>query len=165
MTIGTGGVDVVGELDQVDSQTLRKGMATQLTDDTNGGQWKGAVTSIGSVTADSSSVPQASVTIVPDAGSPIPLSEVGQNIRVTVTAATTNGPVLVVPVAAVFAKADGLSYVTVVTARHSEVVAVTVGLDEGGDLQVTVPTGTLHAGDQVVVGSSYPGPGPNHAAS
>jgi hypothetical protein len=157
MTLGSGGVLVTGEVDQADTSTLRVGMAASLNDDTTGGHWSGTLSALGSVQADSNGVPQAAVTVSPVQSTPIPLSEIGQNIRVRVTAASTSGPVLTVPISAVYSRTDGRSYVT--EARGSArtlSVAVSVGLDESGIVQVTPvgAPGALKPGNRVIVGAS-----------
>lgn len=77
----------------------------------------------------------------------------GQDVRVTVVAATTKVPVLTVPLAAVSAGADGRTTVTVVGADGAQrQVEVRPGASGDGYVQVT-PTGrALRAGDEVLVG-------------
>jgi hypothetical protein len=77
----------------------------------------------------------------------------GQDIRVTVVAATTRVAVLTVPLTAVSAGADGSTTVTVVepdgTRRRVE---VRPGATGDGSVQVSPTGGTLRPGDQVLVG-------------
>jgi peptidoglycan hydrolase-like protein with peptidoglycan-binding domain len=77
----------------------------------------------------------------------------GQDIRVTVVAATTRVPVLTVPLTAVSAGADGSTTVTVV--RPDGVrrrVEVRPGATGDGYVQVSPTGGALRPGDQVLVG-------------
>jgi multidrug efflux pump subunit AcrA (membrane-fusion protein) len=153
MTLGTGGISVSGPVNQTDARTLRSGMAATLNDDSTGGQWSGAIASIGSAVVDSNGVPQQLISVAPGKTSPVPVNEIGQNIRVTVAAASTLGPVLVAPISAVFARADGRSFVTLVKSGRQIQVSVRVGLDQGGNVQITAAHGDLQPGDNVVVGS------------
>ena len=78
----------------------------------------------------------------------------GLDVRLTVTAAQTDGNVLVVPVSAVSAAADGDTTVTVQDAT-GRLRRVGVQAGESGDGFVAVSpveAGTLKAGDRVVVG-------------
>jgi hypothetical protein len=61
-----------------------------------------------------------------------------------------------VPEAAVFAAADGQTYVSKVSGGHTVRVPVRIGMSGSGLLQVT-PTipGALAAGDQVVTGQNF----------
>jgi multidrug efflux pump subunit AcrA (membrane-fusion protein) len=77
------------------------------------------------------------------------------NLRVTITAAATDGEVLVVPLAAVSSAADGSTRVSILgSANGSPVeVAVTAGLSADGFVAIEpVEPGSLAAGDLVVVG-------------
>ena len=72
------------------------------------------------------------------AGRPLPLSDVGQDVSLTIAAAHSSGAVLAVPEAAVFAGADGGTYVSVVSGSGAlRKVAVRVGMSGSGLLQVT----------------------------
>ncbi|MEN3609167.1 HlyD family efflux transporter periplasmic adaptor subunit [Plantactinospora sp. ZYX-F-223] len=80
----------------------------------------------------------------------------GQDVRLTVEAASTHDEVLVVPVSALYAGADGQAAVLRVSEAGNEVpVAVTAGVSGDGYVAVEAadPTmGDLSAGDTVVVG-------------
>ncbi|MFF9064034.1 peptidoglycan-binding protein [Streptomyces sp. NPDC014891] len=78
----------------------------------------------------------------------------GQNVRLTVQAATTRGKVLVVPVTAVSAGADGSTAVTVVEADGTQRrVTVRPGTSGDGNVEViALDGGTLGEGDRVVTG-------------
>ena len=89
--------------------------------------------------------------------SPLPASMVGQDVSLTISAAHSTGPVLAVPEAAVFARADGRLYVTRVTGRPSG-VQVPVHVEVTGNGMVGVSPaggGTLAPGDRVVTGTGY----------
>jgi HlyD family secretion protein len=77
----------------------------------------------------------------------------GQDVRVTIEAASTGGPVLVVPLAAVSAGADGSSQVTAVRpGGRQERVVVAAGVSGDGFLEVRPISGRLRKGDRVVIG-------------
>ena len=90
-------------------------------------------------------------------GRPLPLSMIGQDVSLTITAAHSPGKVLAVPEAAVFARADGRLYVTKMTGSQSSVaVPVRVGVTGDGLVGVTpLDGGTLAAGDRVATGADY----------
>ncbi|WP_426362478.1 peptidoglycan-binding protein [Streptomyces sp. E-08] len=92
------------------------------------------------------------VTLAP--GRPLEATWTGQNVRLTVQAATTGGKVLVVPVTAVSAGADGSTAVTVVeddgTQRRVRVKPGTSG--DGSVEVIPLDSGTLGEGDRVVTG-------------
>jgi HlyD family secretion protein len=77
----------------------------------------------------------------------------GQDVRVTVVAATTRVPVLTVPLAAVSAGADGRTTVTAVAADGTQrQVEVRPGASGDGHVQVAPIGGALRVGDHVLVG-------------
>jgi Putative peptidoglycan binding domain len=78
----------------------------------------------------------------------------GQDVRVTIKAASTAGPVMVVPVAAVSTDQSGSTSVTILKSGDQRVrVPVTAGLDSNGVVAVTPMTpGAIAAGDLVVIG-------------
>jgi len=78
------------------------------------------------------------------------------DLLVQVTAATTTTPVLIVPATAIATRADGTTFVQVLTGGtdHRDVAVVT-GAAADGQVQVTASTpGELRTGDEVLVGSS-----------
>jgi len=78
---------------------------------------------------------------------------IGQDVRLTVESATTARPVLVVPLAAVSATADGGTRVVRVVGRATQQsVPVRVGTSGDGYVEVRPTSGTLAAGDRVAVG-------------
>jgi multidrug efflux pump subunit AcrA (membrane-fusion protein) len=129
----------------------------------SGSSFTGLLTSLSGVSKTSGSIGGGAylpATIKPDTS--LPVSMIGQDVQVTVTTAHSAGPVLAVPEAAIFSRANGSTYVTRVTASDTEVtVAVQVGVTGGGLVQVTpTPGGSLAAGDRVVTGESYSGANP-----
>ncbi|WP_405786574.1 HlyD family secretion protein [Streptomyces sp. NBC_00029] len=92
------------------------------------------------------------VVVRPD--SPLDPGLSGQDVRLTVEAASTEGAALVVPGSAISAGADGRTTVTVVAANGSERrVEVRPGTTGDGFVEVVpVEPGALHEGEAVVTG-------------
>jgi len=79
----------------------------------------------------------------------------GANLRVTITAASTDTAELVVPLAAVSSAANGITRVSIVTDPNATPidVAVEAGLSADGFVAVTpLDPDSLHEGDLVVTG-------------
>lgn len=87
------------------------------------------------------------LTIVPK--EPLPLTWLDTSVRVTVTAAASQGNVLAVPQAAVHTDGGGRTVVTVVTDKGRRDVEVTTGATGEGYVQIT---GEVAEGDAVAVG-------------
>ena len=88
----------------------------------------------------------------------IPEDLVGKNVKVVIPVGGTDGAVLVVPVAALSATADGTTRVEVEQPDGStRFVEVAAGLSTGGRVEVTPVAGELRAGDRVVVGQASGG--------
>ncbi|MDE0066434.1 MAG: hypothetical protein OXN44_06135 [Acidimicrobiaceae bacterium] len=83
----------------------------------------------------------------------IPDRLVGRNVKIVIPVGGTDGPVLVVPNAALSATASGLTRVEVEQPDGTtRFVTVEPGLSTGGRAEVTPVDGELRAGDRVVVG-------------
>lgn len=82
---------------------------------------------------------------------PLPASYVGRAVRATVEVARTDGEVLAVPVSAVWSRADGRTYVTVLAPGGVREVVARAGLSVDGMVEVVPAPGALHAGDLVVM--------------
>jgi hypothetical protein len=79
-------------------------------------------------------------------------------VRLSIVTAATRDKVLVVPLAAVAAGADGQTVVMKLTVDgHEQRIAVTTGLSGDGFVEVTPVGGALAAGDLVVVGKRTAG--------
>ncbi|WP_189389751.1 peptidoglycan-binding protein [Streptomyces sp. SDr-06] len=182
LTIDSGRPVVTTVLTQDQKTSLREGMKVQLSAEVLGQEAKGAITVIGAYTTGTpnsgqrgsgsgsagqngasgggqdggGSGPQARagypLTVTPATELPAPW--LGLDVRVTVTAASSDGPVLVVPATAVSAGADGNTSVSVRAASGAQQrIPVTAGMDADGYVAVTAAPGyRLAAGDAVVVG-------------
>jgi len=92
---------------------------------------------------------------------PLPLSLVGQDVTMSITAAHSAGRVLAVPEAAIFAGVNGQTYVSKQVGSRLVRVAVRVGMSGTGLVEVTpLRASTLAPGDQVVTGQNYAGSTP-----
>jgi hypothetical protein len=157
---------VAGQLSPSDAALVRRGMAVTLTDPATGVTRHGHITKVGLRTQTKGSISggvylplRISLT------RPLPTSAIGQDVTLVITAARSTGPVIAVPEAAVFARADGRLYVTKMTGPHSSVqVPVRVGVTGNGMVEVTpIGGGTLAPGDKVAIGPGFaptgrPGP-------
>lgn len=158
VTLSMGTPGIKGQLNPADANLVRPGMSVKITDSVTGRSRKGTVVSVSSRAKSKGSISGGiylPMKIQPN--KPLPASMIGQNLSLTISAAHSSGPVLTVPEAAVFAGADGGTYVSKVTGANSQVkVAVRVGITGGGLVQVTpVKAGTLTAGSVVVTGQGY----------
>lgn len=138
-----------------DAGLVRPGMDVQLLDETTSTQYPATITSIADdpVTGGDGQLGYPSV-ISP--ASLLPDQLVGANLRVTITAASTDNAVLVVPLAAVSSAADGTTRVSLVASVNDPGpvdVEVDAGLSADGFVAI-VPTqpDALEADDLVVVG-------------
>jgi hypothetical protein len=82
-----------------------------------------------------------------------PQSLVGSSVRLTIPISSTQGPVLAVPVSAVYLEPDGKSSVRRSVNDDVEVIPVQPGVSSDGYVAVTSADGALKAGDMVLVGT------------
>jgi hypothetical protein len=158
VTLSLGRPGIKGQLNPADAALVRPGMKVKITDPVTGKSLRGTVLSVRQGAKTKGSISGGiylPMKIRPDGS--LPASLVGQNLALTISAAHSNGPVLTVPEAAVFASADGRTYVSKVTGAHSqEKIPVRIGITGGGLVQVTpLQAGALTAGSVVVTGQNY----------
>jgi len=158
VTLSMGDPTIAGQLSPSDAALVHRGMAVTITDPATNAIRRGHLGYVGLRTKTTGSISGGvylPMRIQPHR--PLPASMIGQDVSLTITAAHSPGPVLAVPEAAVFARADGRLYVTKMTGLRSDVqVPVRVGVTGNGMVQVTpIDGGTLTAGDRVVIGTSY----------
>lgn len=93
--------------------------------------------------------------LVTATGGPLDRRLAGADVRLTVQAAATEGAVLVVPISAVYADADGATAVLKLLGDGArQRVPVVAGVSGDGYVAVSpVEAGALAAGDSVVVGA------------
>lgn len=171
LTIDSGALTVTSVLNQAQAASLKPGMTVQLDSEALGLSATATITGIGPYSAGNSgnagtgadnSGSSGSGISAASAGYPmtvtpttaLPSAWLGQDVRVTITAASSNGPVLVVPVAAVSTGADGQTSVTVQeSASDSQLIPVNAGMDADGFVAVTPLNGyRLTPGENVVIG-------------
>ncbi|MGW7412748.1 peptidoglycan-binding domain-containing protein [Streptomyces sp. NPDC054863] len=166
MTVAAGKLGATGTLGRSDKDLVRVGQRVEILSEPTGQKSTGTIASV-SDTADSAPQQQGTtgtpngadsttpsghaVIVTPD--HPLDPKLAGQQVRLTVTAGSSNGRVLVVPASAVSATSDGRTVVTVYTQgrrRQSEVATGAVG---GGGVEIRpVTAGAVKEGDHVIVG-------------
>ncbi|GAA3501830.1 hypothetical protein GCM10019016_089370 [Streptomyces prasinosporus] len=159
-TVSAGRLVVRGSLGAQEKDLLRPGQKVEVLSEVYGDQVTGTVSSV----ADAPAAPEGgeqggaaggqgyAVVVKPDSALPSRLA--GQDVRLTVEAASSEGKVLVVPVSALSAGADSRTTVTVLEASgERRRVEVRPGTSGDGYTEVTPVEGArLAAGDEVVVG-------------
>jgi hypothetical protein len=172
LTLSHGGLQLTGMLDPSDGPLVKAGTSVQVLNEATGAQMAGTIGSIGALVAPGdTSTPaagnagsqQQSTTNGGAAYLPLAIQPEGawdpglanQNVRITITAAASDGAVLAVPEAAITAQSDTTTSVTVQDATGGQHrVRVKTGVSANGFVQVTPLDGDpLAAGDPVVVGS------------
>lgn len=165
LTLSAGTLVVRGALAPADKELVRTGMAVKVLSELTGVEVAATVSSVADTPTDpaadkASGDGKAAVSggrsfeVVVTPTKPLDPQLAGQDVRLTVEAAASAGPVLVVPVTAMSATADGRTVVTVVGPNGDRRrVEVRPGATAGGFVQVT-PAGTakLGPGERVVVG-------------
>lgn len=154
VTLAAGDLEVSTAVRAGDEGLVRVGMPVELLDETTNTRYPAKLSTIADTpTPDASGSLSRATTVVPD--TPLPASLAGTNLRVTITAAASDGEVLVVPLSAVSSTAAGATRVSVLEpeAANPVDVPVTPGISADGFVAVTPadPAG-LKAGDLVVVG-------------
>jgi peptidoglycan hydrolase-like protein with peptidoglycan-binding domain len=157
LTLAMGSPTIAGQVSPNNARLVRPGMPVTITEPGAGTAIPGRVTSVSNVTASKASVSGGLyVRMGIRASRPLPMSLIGQDVALTIEAARSNGAVLAVPEAAVFASADGRTYVSKLVGTSAVRVQVQVGTSGGGLLQVTpLQPGALTAGDKVITGENY----------
>jgi len=157
-TVADPGLVVDGKVAPEDAKLLDSGQAATLTA-ASGQTYRARVDSVGAaVTAgkkdDGAAPAAASVRLAAVAGVSL-AGLAGQSVRAEITVGDTGDAVLVVPVAAVFTRADGQAHVTVDAGpAGTRDVPVTTGLTADGYAEVTPAGAALAEGDRAVVSGS-----------
>ncbi|MEV2216379.1 peptidoglycan-binding protein [Streptomyces sp. NPDC050997] len=173
MTVSAGKLAVDGYLQESQKGLVRVGQKVEILSETTGVKVTASVRSVadtmaagqqqttadpaqGGGAADSGNAGAESqgylVVVEPDKA--LPSNTVGQDVRLTVEAASTKGRALVVPVTAITAGSDGKTVVTVLEAGDRQRrVEVTTGTTGDGYVEVRPAAGAeLAEGDKVVTG-------------
>ncbi|WP_232794783.1 peptidoglycan-binding protein [Kitasatospora sp. NRRL B-11411] len=177
LSVSAGELVISGQLVSTERDLVHPGQRVEVLSETSGFRTTGTVSTLG----DS---PQPSDTTAAVAGrnAPVPAGPAGypltvrpdavlapqlegQDVRLTITAASSAGPVLVVPVTAVSADASGRTVVTVHEEGQRHRVEVATGMTGNGLVEVRpVADAVLKEGDRVVVGVKDARPAPPEGA-
>jgi peptidoglycan hydrolase-like protein with peptidoglycan-binding domain len=158
MELAAGALVVDMSLRTDERELVQAGMAVELLDETSNTTYPATITAIAETASASADGGLGyPVVVTPDQGLPTTLA--GTNLRVTITAASTDSPTLVVPLAAVSSSANGTTSVSVLARNDAGVdaepitVSVAAGLSADGFVSIEpVQTDSLIEGDRVVVG-------------
>lgn len=152
VTLAAGKLSVTARARPEQAGLLRPGMKALLVSETLGQSAEATVSAIGEMVAGTQGGQEAhrAVTVTPV--EPLPTQWAGLDVRVTITSSRTEAEVLVVPLSAVSAGADGRTTVSVLDpAGVATRVEVRAGISGAGFVEVTPVGGGLAAGDRVVV--------------
>jgi hypothetical protein len=159
ITLTTGVPIVLGQLDPTQAGLVRVGTRVRISDESGQRSLVGTIERLSHQSRASSSGPYLPMRIIPRR--PLQIAEVGQDVALRIVAAHSNGPVLAVPEAAIFAGADGRTFVTKLTATGAQVrVPVKVGVSGDGLVEVDPnQRNSLTVRNRVVTGQNYVGNG------
>lgn len=155
ITLSTGALEVACRMQPDQVAALKEGMKVQIASESLGANASGAITTIGPLTTDTGQGQSGGayrlVTVSPTQALGTEWNRL--DVRVTITAAQTPGDVLVVPVSALNAGADGKTTVSVVgdTGKQT-LIEVQTGISGDGFVEVTPIGNELPAGSKVVIG-------------
>lgn len=169
LTLTAGGLNLTGHLLPGDAPLVKPGMDVTVLSETTGARLSAKVGSVGTLVTPGSPAgggaasaapaapgagtdPYVPLVITPDA--PWDPALEGQDVRITVVAASTQGEVLAVPSSAISSGVDGRTSVSVAGADGTRrTVEVTAGVAADGFVEVRPAAGAdLRPGEQVVVG-------------
>jgi hypothetical protein len=155
ITVTAGELVVRASIGPESVEFVRSGMPVELLDEAAGSTFTGTVVEVGerAVTGPDGTF-GVDVEVRPDQS--LPASMLDLNVRVSIVAAATPTPALIVPLAAVSTRADGSTVVSVVRSPDDPQpndVEVAAGLSAAGEVAVEpLSAGSLRAGHLVVVG-------------
>jgi hypothetical protein len=155
ITFTTGGLTLTGKLPPGDVSLVKVGMKAQVTSEATGFEGTGTIGSIGRRTG-ASGASGGENTFIPlriNSGTSWPRELQGEDVRVTITTASTKKAVLAVPEAAISSAADGRTTIIVMdNDRTQHAVEVRAGISADGMVEVSPRGATLEPGDLVVTG-------------
>lgn len=163
MTVTGSAVTVRSSVSVSEADLLEGGMAVQIDNpESEGGFISGTIISVAEQPGTNGVQPdRVYVEVAPDE---LPEGLVGQNLRLTIPVSSTDGDVLAVPAAALYATADGSTRVEIEDDDGSvRTVTVETGLAADGLVEVTPVDGDMAAGALVIVGADGSTPGGNQA--
>lgn len=149
-----GGLQLTGQLDPSEVSLIRAGLRVSIFSQITGYRGTGDVASVGeevNASAVNGGAAYVPVGIRPSGEWPDSLN--GQNVEITITAATSGKPVLAVPVAAVSSDASGQTEIVLEEGDGRErTVHVETGMSADGYVAVSDAASALTPGELVVVG-------------
>ncbi|WP_329614294.1 HlyD family secretion protein [Streptomyces brevispora] len=165
LTLSTGKLVINGALQTHQKGLVQAGEKVEILSELTGATSTGTVASVSDVLSDAQSSPDGDSAAAPVTGGrgypvvvkpmkSLPLDLAGQDVRLTVEAASTRRKALIVPVSAVSAGTDGRTSVTVLMPDGSRRrVQVTTGTSGDGQVQLIPAAGQrLAEGERVVIG-------------
>ncbi|TQM81557.1 putative peptidoglycan binding protein [Saccharothrix saharensis] len=156
ITLSAGALGVTGLLDPGRAGLVQPGRDVEIRSEALGLTARGVVESVGELVSD----PETGDAGAGAAGHPLVVTPSGEldprlagaDVRLTVVEASSGGPVLVVPVSALFSSAgDRVEVVKQRADLTEERIAVTIGVHGDGFAAVVPVDGALAEGDRVVV--------------
>ncbi|WP_433831239.1 peptidoglycan-binding protein [Actinoplanes sp. CA-015351] len=149
LTLSVGKMVVRGILAPADRELVETGMPVRILNETTGDEAAGKLASIGALKQGAGSETGHPITV--SSTKSLPADFTGEDVRLTVTAATTEEAVLVVPVSAIFSAADGSTRVLRAPGGDQrQSVPVRTGASAGGFVEVSGDG--LAEGDRIAVG-------------
>ncbi|MFJ8462833.1 peptidoglycan-binding protein [Streptomyces swartbergensis] len=157
LSLSSGALTVEGSVTPQEKGMIRAGQKVRIYSDTEGREFFGKVESIRMERATAKDAGEESgeqkYTVMVTPSRPLPVKLNGENVQLTVVAASSRGKVLAVPSSAVSTGADGLTSVTERVGEKERRIPVTVGVSGDGYVEIVPEKGArLEAGSQVVVG-------------
>jgi peptidoglycan hydrolase-like protein with peptidoglycan-binding domain len=154
VTFSTSAFVVESTLSPAMKQLVQPGAVVKIDDDLSGATYNGKVTAVADTLTTPTGGQSGQAGYLATIGSDIPIDPklLSANVRVTITGQSSAGEVLVVPVAAIFAQADGTNAVTRAVDGQQTLVKVETGLSAGGFVALTKSSLPLSVNDAVVVG-------------
>ncbi|MCX5177122.1 peptidoglycan-binding protein [Streptomyces virginiae] len=170
MTVSAGNLAARGNLTPSDKGLVRAGQKVEILSELTGRTAVGTVTGVADAVEAAAQQGAAEGRPAPGAGTagggyaviatpdePLDPKLAGQQVRLTITAGGSSGPVLSVPASAVSATADGRTVVTVYAEGQRRQVEVTTGVVGGGSVEIRpADPAAVKDGDQVIVGVKGP---------
>jgi hypothetical protein len=157
LSLSSGALTVEGSVTPQEKGMIRAGQKVRIYSDTAGREFGGRVESVslqratGKDGGEEQGEQKYTVKVTPSR--PLPIKLNGENVQLTVVAASSRGEVLAVPSSAVSTGADGLTSVTERTGHKERRIPVTVGVSGDGYVEIVPREGArLEAGARVVVG-------------
>ncbi|WP_146108398.1 hypothetical protein V5P93_000086 [Actinokineospora auranticolor] len=153
LRISAGELTVTAKINSSDGRRIGVDQPVEVFSEVLGKSFTGKVLSVGELTPDAGVPPYYPVVVRPD--SPLESKLSGQNVRLTFTGAPTPAKVFVVPISALFSKADGsVNIVRRLPDGRRDTIAVTPGTNANGLVSVEALSAKLNEGDRVLISSA-----------